>query len=139
MLACFIYFNTEISVMGRTEISIMECTERNFCTPHFRNFCVKLDETSYYKVIIFPFYIPYRVAEGGVIRLITDEFRGIICSSWLRYIGLTDLPKYMGAMAPPAQHPQGRQACLIKPSQNKKGLIFIGMLVFGILFFAAGN
>ena len=36
ILACFIYFNTEISVMGRTEISIMECTDRNFCAPHYR-------------------------------------------------------------------------------------------------------
>ena len=37
-LACFIYFNTEISVMGRTEISVS--------TLHYRNFCVKVDETS---------------------------------------------------------------------------------------------
>ena len=44
--ACFIYFTSEISVMGRTEISIMECTDRNFCTPHYRNFCVRVDETS---------------------------------------------------------------------------------------------
>ena len=46
-LACFIYFDTEISVMGPTEISILECTDRNFCTPHYRNFCVKVDETSF--------------------------------------------------------------------------------------------
>ena len=28
--ACFIYFTSEISVMGRTEIFVMECTDRNF-------------------------------------------------------------------------------------------------------------
>ena len=44
--ACFIYFTTEISVMGRTKISIMERTDRNFCTPHYRNFWRKVDETS---------------------------------------------------------------------------------------------
>ena len=44
-LACFIYFDTEISVMGGTEISTVECTDRNFCTPHYRNFCSKVDET----------------------------------------------------------------------------------------------
>ena len=27
--ACFIYFDTEISVVGRTENSIMECTDRS--------------------------------------------------------------------------------------------------------------
>ena len=35
--ACFIYFNREISVMGRTEISISTLHYRNFCTLHYRN------------------------------------------------------------------------------------------------------
>ena len=47
VIACFIYFTSEISVMGHTEISVMECTDRNFCTPHYRTFVRKADETSY--------------------------------------------------------------------------------------------
>ena len=45
-LTCFIYFTSEISLMGHTEISIMEWTDRNFCMPHYRNFWHKVDETS---------------------------------------------------------------------------------------------
>ena len=40
-IACFIYFDIEISVMGSTEISIRSLHNRNFCTPHYRNFSVK--------------------------------------------------------------------------------------------------
>ena len=38
--ACFIYFNTDISVMVNGN------GYRNFCMPHYKNFCVKVDETS---------------------------------------------------------------------------------------------
>ena len=55
--ACFIYFDTEISVMGHTEISIMECTDRNFCTPHYINILRKADETSQFRENIYLRYI----------------------------------------------------------------------------------
>ena len=45
-LACFIYFKSEISVMGHTEIFVSTLHYRNFCTPHYRNFWRKVDETS---------------------------------------------------------------------------------------------
>ena len=34
ILACFIYFKTEISVMGRTEISVVRPQYRNLCAPY---------------------------------------------------------------------------------------------------------
>ena len=34
ILACIIYFNTEISVMGRTETSVVRPQYRNFCAPY---------------------------------------------------------------------------------------------------------
>ena len=52
-------------------------------------------------------------SEGLKIRGCQYYLVGIICPPWLRYVGLTDLLKSGGAMAPSAQS-QGRQACKVE-------------------------